>query len=312
MTIDRPRNVLFLCTGNSARSIIAEVVLRARGGDRFNAFSAGSFPRGEVNPFTLDLLEDKGLPTKGLRSKSWTEFAAPGAPPMDFVITVCDQAAGESCPIWPGRPIAAHWGFPDPAAVEGSDAARREAFVDVFGLIESRVRRFCALPLAELSLEQTRQALRSLAAAPAIALRPALAADAPALRALLTAASLPTDLDAGWFPGHVVLAEADGRIAGAAGFELAGDAALLRSVVVDPRHRGGGLGADLVHDRLAAMARRGCHRAYLLTTDAAGYFARLGFSRIERSAAPEALQRLGQFAATCPASATCMTRAVGA
>jgi arsenate reductase (thioredoxin) len=145
-----PFNVLFLCTGNSARSILAECLIRAHGNGAFNAFSAGSFPKGVVHPLALRLLEEQGMPTAGLRSKSWDEFAAPGAPPMDFVFTVCDQAAGEVCPIWPGRPVTAHWSTPDPAAVEGNEAARMLAFREAFRSLERRIVLFRALPLASL------------------------------------------------------------------------------------------------------------------------------------------------------------------
>ena len=143
-------NVLFLCTGNSARSVMAETLLNYWGNGVFHAYSAGSHPTGLVNPFTVDLLQRLKLPTAGLRSKSWDEFAVAGAPVMDFVFTVCDQAAGEICPIWPGQPITAHWGFPDPAAFKGSDAKRRAVFADVFRQIESRVKTFAALPIARL------------------------------------------------------------------------------------------------------------------------------------------------------------------
>ena len=143
-------NVLFLCTGNSARSVMAEVLLNHWGGARFHAFSAGSHPTGRVNPITLELLDRLKLPTSGLRSKSWDEFAAPGAPVMDFVFTVCDQAAGEVCPIWPGQPITAHWGFPDPAAFVGPEAEKRAFFAEVLRQIESRIKVFAALPLEKL------------------------------------------------------------------------------------------------------------------------------------------------------------------
>jgi protein-tyrosine-phosphatase len=146
----RVRNVLFLCTGNSARSIMAEVLLHHWGQGRFSAFSAGSHPTGRVHPFTLDLLRRLKFPAAGLRSKSWDEFAAPGAPEMDFVFTVCDQAAGEVCPVWPGQPITAHWGFPDPAAFKGSEAERRAVFAEVFRQIENRIKVFVALPLEKL------------------------------------------------------------------------------------------------------------------------------------------------------------------
>jgi arsenate reductase (thioredoxin) len=147
---DKVYNVLFLCTGNSARSVMAEVLLNRWGAGRFRAFSAGSHPAGQVNPFTLDLLNRLGLPTEGLRSKSWDEFATARAPVMDFVFTVCDQAAGEVCPIWPGQPITAHWGFPDPAAFVGPEVQKRALFAEVFHQVERRVKIFAALPIGKL------------------------------------------------------------------------------------------------------------------------------------------------------------------
>ncbi len=146
-----PFNVLFLCTGNSARSILAESLLRSLGGANFNAYSAGSFPKGRVHPLALRLLAEQGLPTDGLRSKSWDEFAGPGAPAMDFVFTVCDQAAGEVCPIWPGHPVTAHWGIPDPAAIaDDGTVSPMLAFRDAFRMMERRIKLFLALPLASL------------------------------------------------------------------------------------------------------------------------------------------------------------------
>lgn len=146
----RSFNVLFLCTGNSARSILGEVLLKHWGGGRFSVFSAGSFPKGAVNPMAIELLRSLKLPTDGLRSKSWNEFAKPDAPVMDFVITVCDQAANEVCPIWPGQPITAHWGIPDPAAVEGSEAQRLAAFKDAYRRLDARIKLFVSLPLEKL------------------------------------------------------------------------------------------------------------------------------------------------------------------
>ncbi len=147
---ERSYNVLFLCTGNSARSIIAESILRQAGGERFNAFSAGSRPAGTVNAHALEFLSASRLPTDGLTSKSWDEFARPGAPRLDFVITVCDNAAGEVCPVWPGQPMTAHWGLPDPASVEGSDEAKRAAFATTGRALANRIRAFTSLPLATL------------------------------------------------------------------------------------------------------------------------------------------------------------------
>ncbi len=145
-----PFNVLFLCTGNTARSIIAEALVTAMGKGRFKAYSAGSHPKGVVNAYALELLQKNGLPTEGLRSKDWEEFAQPGAPALDFVFTVCDNAAGEACPVWPGRPMTAHWGIPDPAAVEGSDEVKRKAFFHVYSLLQHRASIFVNLPMDKL------------------------------------------------------------------------------------------------------------------------------------------------------------------
>ena len=150
--IDRmkPFNVLFLCTGNSARSVMAEAYLNSVGKGRFVAYSAGSHPQGAVNPFALDLLAKHRLPTAGLRSKSWDEFARPDAPVMDFVLTVCDQAAGETCPFWPGQPVTAHWGVNDPAKAQGSDEDKRKAFSRAFAELSARINLMLALPLEKL------------------------------------------------------------------------------------------------------------------------------------------------------------------
>jgi arsenate reductase len=141
---------LFLCSGNTARSVLAEGVLRKDGAGRFHAFSAGSHPEGAIHPFAIKTLAAFGYPTDGFRSKSWDEFARAGAPPMDFVFTVCDSAAGEACPIWPGHPITAHWGVEDPAAVEGSDIEKERAFTAAFRFLRNRISAFLALPLASL------------------------------------------------------------------------------------------------------------------------------------------------------------------
>ncbi len=147
---DRRYNVLFLCTGNSARSILAESILRKDGAGRFDAFSAGSHPKGTVNPFAIKVLTAYGYPTDGFRSKSWDEFAALGAPELDFVLTVCDSAAGEACPVWPGQPMTAHWGIEDPAAVEGTEIEKERAFVLACRYLRNRITIFHALPLASL------------------------------------------------------------------------------------------------------------------------------------------------------------------
>jgi arsenate reductase (thioredoxin) len=147
---DKIYNVLFVCTGNSARSILAEGLLNHLGGKRFKAFSAGSHPNGRVNPFALSTLQALRVPTDGFRSKNWDEFAQPGAPALDFVFTVCDNAAGEICPVWPGQPMSAHWGVPDPAAVEGTDAEKARAFMDIAVTLKRRIELMLALPIESL------------------------------------------------------------------------------------------------------------------------------------------------------------------
>lgn len=148
--MDRAYNVLFLCTGNSARSIIAEAILNKLGAERFRAYSAGSQPKGQVNPNTITLLKGLGYDTSGFRSKSWSEFAKPGAPALDFVFTVCDNAAGEACPIWPGQPMTAHWGVPDPAEATGNAAEVALAFKDAYRMLHQRIATFAALPIQNL------------------------------------------------------------------------------------------------------------------------------------------------------------------
>jgi arsenate reductase len=159
---DRPYNVLFLCTGNSARSILAESLINHWGHGKFRGFSAGSYPKGTVHPLALELLERTRLPTQGLRSKSWDEFAVPGAPPLDFVFTVCDNAAGEACPYWPGQPMTAHWGIHDPAAVEGSESQKRAAFHIAFQALENRIKLFTSLPIASLDRMKLKEHLDAI------------------------------------------------------------------------------------------------------------------------------------------------------
>jgi arsenate reductase (thioredoxin) len=159
----RPFNVLFLCTGNSARSIIAEAILNKVGAGKFVAYSAGSHPKGEVNPYTLQLLERLGYDTAAFRSKSWHEFARPGAPEFDFIFTVCDDAAGEQCPVWPGHPMTAHWGVPDPAAAQGTTAEIGLAFEEAHRMLYRRIEAFTALPIRDLDRHGLRRRLADLA-----------------------------------------------------------------------------------------------------------------------------------------------------
>lgn len=159
---EKPFNVLFLCTGNSARSIIAESLLNQWGRGRFVGYSAGSFPKGEVHPLALELLSNMKVPTAGLRSKSWDEFAGSGAPEMDFVFTVCDNAAGEVCPVWPGQPMTAHWGIADPAAATGSERERRAAFRTAFTELDSRIKIFTSLPIRSLDRIKLQERLNAI------------------------------------------------------------------------------------------------------------------------------------------------------
>jgi arsenate reductase len=159
---DRPYHVLFLCTGNSARSILAEAILNKVGNGKFRAFSAGSQPKGQIHPPTLQLLRDLQYDIAGLRSKSWNEFAKPGAPPLDFVFTVCDSAAGETCPVWPGQPMTAHWGIPDPAAATGSAAEIGLAFKDAHRMLRQRIAAFAALPIKTLDRMSLQATLRDI------------------------------------------------------------------------------------------------------------------------------------------------------
>ena len=164
--MQRPYNILVLCTGNSARSILGEAIFNTLGAGRFKAYSAGSHPSGRVNPFAIEQVRALSYPVDDLRSKSWDEFALPDAPQMDFVVTVCDNAAGEVCPIWPGQPVTAHWGFADPAAVEGSDEVKRAAFAQTLRQIRNRVQLFLSLPLETLDRMAIENRMRAIGKEP--------------------------------------------------------------------------------------------------------------------------------------------------
>lgn len=157
-----PYNVLFLCTGNSARSILAESLVNHWGRGKFRGFSAGSFPKGQVHPMAIELLRQMNLPTSGLRSKSWDEFAAPDAPPLDFIFTVCDNAAGEVCPVWPGKPMTAHWGIADPAAVLGTEAEKARAFRKALNELETRIKSLTEVPIASMDRKRLQETLRAI------------------------------------------------------------------------------------------------------------------------------------------------------
>jgi len=163
---ERTYNVLFLCTGNSARSILAESIINKLGRGRFRGFSAGSHPKGEVHPLAIALLQQLNFPIEGLRSKSWDEFAVPGADPLDFVFTVCDNAAGEACPYWPGQPMTAHWGIPDPAAVEGTETEKNLAFREAFRSMERRIKLFLSLPIASIDRMRLQERVEAIGRTP--------------------------------------------------------------------------------------------------------------------------------------------------
>jgi arsenate reductase len=162
MTANKTYNVLFLCTGNSARSILAESLLNTLGQGKFHGFSAGSFPKGLVHPLAIELLQRMNLPIEGFRSKSWDEFAVAGAPPIDFIFTVCDNAAGEVCPVWPGKPMTAHWGIADPAAIEGTEAEKAFAFGKALKELETRIKLFASLPIDSLDRMTLQSRLREI------------------------------------------------------------------------------------------------------------------------------------------------------
>jgi len=280
--MSRPVNVLFLCTGNSARSIIAEALLNHEGGGRFRAFSAGSHPRGEVHPAALAVLAGAKIPVAGLRSKSWAEFAESGSPRLDLVITVCGNAAGETCPIWPGSPARAHWDLDDPAAVDGE--GQRAAFEQTLRLLRKRISDLTGRELVRLD-------------------RDGLGEAAEALRR----AGLPfEDLDGPAL--EVFRLDGEAGPLGWAALERHGADALLRSVVVAEARRGTGAGGELVARVARRAAGEGVERLWLLTETAAPFFAGLGFAPITRGEAPEPIRRTGEFSGLCPDAAVCMTK----
>lgn len=299
----RPYNVLFLCTGNSARSILGEAILNKIGADKFVAHSAGSRPKGQVHASALILLRRLGYPTEALRSKNWDVFAAEDAPRMDFIFTVCDDAANEVCPVWPGQPITAHWGLPDPAAVEGTDAKIMAAFRDAFDVLKRRIELFTNLPVQTLDRISLQARLRAIGSAAVHEIRQDDAAFRNMLAAL-RAADLPTsDLGEGE-TRYFVLGDSDAFGA----MTSFGPVGLLRSVVVPDSKRGHGKGAQLVREVLAQAKTAGIRETWLLTTGAAPFFAKLGFAEVNRGSAPADIAATFQFRDLCPSSATLMRK----
>ena len=314
-------NILFLCTGNSARSILAEAIMNRVGAGKFVAYSAGSFPKGAVHPKALELLGRMGYPTGGLRSKSWDEFAAPGAPQLDFVITVCDDAAGEICPVWPGRPVTAHWGMPDPAAVTGSEALVALAFADAYRVLSNRIRVFASLPFDKLDALALKSRVAAISGVREVARAPddprveMVSPEAPgsqplfdSLIAWLTAAGLPVHDLADDEPRYFVLRGDDGRPLAFAGLCGVGRDLLIRSLVVDPAERGRAFGARMLAGLEGVGRASGAERLWLLTTQAVSWFEARGWRRVDRTLAPPAIAGTGQFARVCPASAALLVR----
>ena len=278
--VDSQLNVLFLCTGNSARSVLGEALLNSGRYPGFRGYSAGSRPKGMVHPMSVAVLADAGIATAGLRSKSWDEFAAPGAPRMDHIITVCDNAAGEACPIWPGRPATQHWGLEDPAAVDGD--GQRAAF--------------------EATLADLRRRLDAFTGQVTEVVRTEVSADDGELRATLTDAHLPID-DLDHSAGRFFRFERNHVLVGFGGFEPYGADALLRSIVVVPDARGTGAGRAIASALEEEMRATGVRRAYLLTNTAEAFFRHLGFGEIARSDAPAAILNTPQATTICTSAA---------
>lgn len=310
---DHVYNVLFLCTGNSARSILAESILSKEGAGRFKAFSAGSQPKGVVNPLALKVLAALDYPTEGFRSKSWDEFAAPGAPEMDFIFTVCDSAAGEACPVWPGNPMTAHWGIEDPAVVEGSDIDKERAFSTAARYMKNRIDAFLNLPHAsidELAMQRHLRRIGSSEGTTQLALEAIKGTDRE-FRAALVDADLPVDDLEEQGRSFFSLSRGGTRVA-FGGYELHGEDALLRSIVVLQGHRGQGVGETATEILLERARLDGARRAYLLTTDAAPFFEEFGFHKVDRAAVPQSILATRQASALCPQSATVLEKTLAA
>ena len=304
---DRTYSVLFLCTGNSARSILAEAILNKEGTGRFQAFSAGSHPRGQVNPLSLKVLTALDYPTEGLRSKSWDEFAAAGAPEMDFLFTVCDAAAGEACPVWPGQPITAHWGIEDPAAVAGTEIEKERAFSLAARYMKNRIAAFLSLPLESIDRLWLTTHLQAIGKHEGLEAELVASSD-PDFGSAVRFAGLPTQ-DLGHSTGHFFrFSDGKDETVGYGGIELGGDTALLRSIVVLPSHQGRGSGSAITRSILRYAQARGAKAAYLLTADCEPFFRKIGFQKVERGEAPTSILESTQASGLCPSTASMMTR----
>jgi arsenate reductase (thioredoxin) len=279
---NEPYKFLFLCTGNSARSIFGEYLLRRSGGARFEVFSAGSFPTGKVNPLAIRVLKDiYDIDASAARSKSWEEFSDVE---FDFVVTVCDNAR-ESCPVWPGQPIVAHWGFPDPAAVDGTESEKYRAFAEVASQIYRRIQLFICPTITGAS-----------------------AGDLPEILDLLTQVQLPHDGVAENVNGFFVARDEGSRLVATIGFERHGSTALLRSAAVSPEYQGCGLGSRLTSHLLERAKKDGVERVVLLTSTASEFFARhFGFCETPRSAFDKELAPSAEWNLPRCSTAVCMS-----
>lgn len=321
MTPDRkPLSILFLCTGNSARSILAEAIMNRIGKGTFVAYSAGSHPKGEVHPQALKLLSRLGYDVSQTRSKPWDDFAAPGGPQLNFIITVCDNAAGEVCPIWPGQPVTSHWGLPDPAAVEGSEAQMALAFADTYRMLHNRIGIFTSLPLEKLSRLALQEKIDTIGKSAEVdvasgdakvqALHPTDPTSQPLLDKFvdwLQAAKLPISDLADDQPRYFVLKSDSHQALAFGGLVGLGPDQLVRSVVVDPDGRDAGAGTRFLKGLESVALESGAERLWALTGTAAEWFTAAGWSVVDRADAPSEIGKLEQFRSTCPPSARLLT-----
>jgi arsenate reductase (thioredoxin) len=304
----QPLRVLFLCTGNSARSQMAEALLNHKGKGRFHAESAGSRPAQRVNPYAIEILRRAAIAWAGRAPRSVDGLEHE---PWDFVITVCDRAK-EACPFFPGQPIIAHWGMDDPADVEGPDDVKLRAFNQAYVLLARRIDLLLALPIEKLQRLALESRVRAIGGdmattGPSYRIRPATPSDLRDVETLLTASALPLAGVADALSTYAV-AESGGLLVGVTGLEIRGDVALLRSAAVAPEWQGRGLGRALVEHVIADARARHLRALCLLTTTAEDYFPRFGFTRVSRDAVPAALLSTAEFATACPASAVVMEK----
>lgn len=313
MTEREPYKILFLCTGNSARSILAEALMNRVGEGRFEAYSAGSHPKGEVHPAALKLLGSLGYDISGFRSKSWDEFEQ--GPAFDFIVTVCDNAAGEVCPIWPGKPVRSHWGVADPAAVEGSDTVVALAFADTYRLLGNRIRIFASLPDAKLDGLSVKSEMDAIGKTQAttpddeqVAPVDITGPEMDLMMAWLRDSGLPLSDLADGEPRYFALHDSAGKAVAFGGLVGSDDDLMIRSVVTDPKERGQGAGTRLIQALSALAAKEGAKALWLLTTGGGAVFEAAGFETKPRDAAPAWIAQSAQFRSLCGPTAELMCK----